>query len=204
VIRTAAGAPAGNVFDKYASRGPVVSRLVSGFRGALFELLEQADPESLIDVGCGEGVLTAEIADRLEGRRVVGVDLPDPGLAAHWGQHARPNLELRAGDAYSVPAARGELDAATALEVLEHLRDPDAALREIRRVTRRWLIASVPREPLWRAANLARGTYLRSLGNTPGHVNHWPSRRFLSMLERHGSIEAVRHPLPWTMALVRL
>ena len=46
----------------------------------------------------------------------------------------------------------------------------------------RWLLVSVPREPLWRGLNLARGSYLRELGNTPGHLNHWSKRRFASLL----------------------
>jgi hypothetical protein len=66
------------------------------------------------------------------------------------------------------------------------------------------LLVSVPREPLWRALNVARGTYLRDLGNTPGHVNHWSKRAFVALLSRYGSVEEARSPFPWTMVLVRL
>jgi hypothetical protein len=51
---------------------------------------------------------------------------------------------------------------------------------------------------------MARGAYLRDLGNTPGHVNHWSKRAFVSLLSRHGTVEEARSPFPWTMALVRL
>ena len=53
-----------------------------------------------------------------------------------------------------------------------------------------------------RALNLARGAYVRQLGNTPGHVNHWSQRRFERLLARHGRVVAVRSPFPWTMLLV--
>ena len=66
-----------------------------------------------------------------------------------------------------------------------------------------WAIVSVPREPLWRALNLGRLKYLRDLGNTPGHLQHWSRRSFLSFLERRLEVVAVRSPVPWTMALCR-
>ena len=76
-------------------------------------------------------------------------------------------------------------------------------MAEMARVARRHLLVSVPREPLWRALNVARGAYLRDLGNTPGHVNHWSKRSFAALLARHGEVEQVRSPFPWTMLLVR-
>ncbi len=195
--------PTGNVYDKYGARNPVARRLVARFRRDLLELVELAAPASLIDVGCGEGVLTADLARGVAGP-VLGVDLDDPRLVARWTVNSEPNLRYRAADAAALPAADGEFDAASAIEVLEHLPEPDAVLAEMRRAARRWLIVSVPREPLWRAANVARGAYLRSLGNTPGHVRHWSRRGFVSLLRRHGSIEAVRSPFPWTLLLVGL
>ena len=61
-------------------------------------------------------------------------------------------------------------------------------MAEMARVARRHLLVSVPREPLWRGLNVARGAYLSDLGNTPGHVNHWSKRSFVAMLSRHGSV----------------
>lgn len=195
--------PPGNAYDKYGTRNPVARRLVAGFRSALWELVDLAGPSSLLDVGCGEGTITAELAERVPGR-VLAVDLPDPRLEAGWRTRARPNLDYAVADAAALPAAGGQFDAASAIGVLEHLPDPDAALAEMRRAARRWLIVSVPREPLWRAANVARGAYLRSLGDTPGHVSHWSRRGFVSLLRRHGSIEAIRSPFPWTLVLIGL
>ena len=50
------------------------------------------------------------------------------------------------------------------------------------RCAQRWLLVSVPREPVWRMVNMARGAYWKDLGNTPGHVNHWSKRSFTRML----------------------
>jgi 2-polyprenyl-3-methyl-5-hydroxy-6-metoxy-1,4-benzoquinol methylase len=196
--------PTGNTYDKYGSGNPVVKRLMAGFEATLGELLEQASPESVLDVGCGEGVLTEQWAQRLSPRRVVGIDLPDPKLEAHWLERRRDNLEFRPGRAEELPFGDREYDLVAAIETLEHVRDPERVLREMTRVTDRYVLASVPREPLWRALNMARGTYLRDLGNTPGHLNHWSARSFATMLARHGEVLQLRTPFPWTMALVRV
>jgi 2-polyprenyl-3-methyl-5-hydroxy-6-metoxy-1,4-benzoquinol methylase len=196
--------PTGNTFDKYGSSNPVVRRLMTGFHSTLDELWGQAGPRSVLDVGCGEGVLTAQWAERLGDGRIVGIDLEDSKLRAEWERRARPNLEFRVEEATSLSFADGEFEMACAIEVLEHVPEPEATLAEMARVASRHLLVSVPREPLWRGLNVARGAYLRQLGNTPGHVNHWSKRAFVSLLSRHGTVEEARSPFPWTMVLVRL
>ena len=201
---SATAVPTGNTYDKYGSTNPVVKRLMRGFHEALDELWTLAEPESVLDVGCGEGVLTCEWAERLEGGRIVGIDLDDPKLRTEWEARRRPNLEYRAEDATSLSFGDDEFDLAAAIEVLEHVPDPEATLSEMARVAHRHLLVSVPREPMWRMLNMARGAYLRDLGNTPGHLNHWSKVGFHSLLTSYGAVQEVRTPFPWTMLLVRL
>ena len=196
--------PTGNTYDKYGSTNPVVRRLMAGFEGTLEELFRKADPQSLLDIGCGEAVLTHEWAQKLAPRRVVGLDLEDPAIQAEWEQRQAPNLEYKIMKAENLPFADDEFDVATAIEVLEHVPDPAHTVAEMARVAQRWLLVSVPREPLWRGLNVARGAYIKDLGNTPGHVNHWSKRAFVALLSRHGEVVEARSPFPWTMLLVRL
>ncbi len=198
------GTVTGNTYDKYGSTNPVVRRLMAGFERTLDELFEQADPGSLLDVGCGEAVLTHKWAQRLGDRRVVGIDLDDPQLHALWEQRQAPNLEYKVMKAERMPFADGEFDVATAIEVLEHVPDPEHTVAEMARVASGHLLVSVPREPMWRGLNMARGAYLKQLGNTPGHLNHWSKRSFVKLLSRHGDVVQARSPFPWTMLLVRL
>jgi 2-polyprenyl-3-methyl-5-hydroxy-6-metoxy-1,4-benzoquinol methylase len=199
---TEAAVPTGNTYDKYGSTNPVVRRLMAGFETALDGLFAEAAPSSVLDVGCGEGVLTAKWAEQLGTGRVVGIDLEDPKLRREWTLRPRPNLEFQAMAGQSLPFGDGEFELAAATEVLEHVPDPERTLCEMARVASRHLIVSVPREPLWRALNLGRGAYVRQLGNTPGHVNHWSRRGFLRLLDRHGDVLETRSPFPWTMVLV--
>ena len=195
--------PTGNTYDKYGSTNPVVKRLMAGFDGALDELWDQAAPESALDVGCGEGVVTQRFAERLGSGRVVGVDLDDPKLRAEWEKRERPNLEFHALAGAELPFTKNEFDIACAIEVLEHVPDPERTLADMVRVARSHVLVSVPREPLWRVVNMLRGAYVRDFGNTPGHVNHWSRGAFLDFVNRHGQIAAIRSPFPWTMVLVR-
>jgi len=199
------GVVTGNTYDKYGSTNPVVRRLMSGFERALDELLDSAAPESLLDVGCGEGVLVQRWARHLgEQRRVVGLDLQEESIQAGWSAHQAPNLEYHVMSGGELPFGEDEFDLASAIEVLEHVPDPELTLAEMARCAKNHLLVSVPREPLWRMLNLARGAYVGSLGNTPGHVNHFSKRSFERLLARHGRVVEVRSPFPWTMLLVRL
>jgi 2-polyprenyl-3-methyl-5-hydroxy-6-metoxy-1,4-benzoquinol methylase len=198
------GTVTGNTYDKYGSTNPVVRRLMANFEGTLEELFTQAAPKTVLDVGCGEGVLTHQWAQKPVVERIVGIDLDDPQLHEAWKDRRHPCLEYRVMKAENLPFADGEFEAATAIEVLEHVPDPEHTVSEMARCASKHLLVSVPREPLWRGLNIARGAYLKELGNTPGHLNHWSKRSFAQLLGRYGTVVQARSPFPWTMLLVRL
>ncbi len=198
------GVVTGNTYDKYGSTNPVVRRLMARFERDLDELFELAAPGSLLDVGCGEGVLVHRWAARVGGGRVVGIDLEEESIQAGWLERQAPNLEYRVMEAENLPFAENEFELASAIEVLEHVPDPEHTVSEMARCAARHLLVSVPREPMWRMLNMARGAYWPALGNTPGHLNHWSRRSFVELLSRHGTVVEVRSPFPWTMLLVRL
>lgn len=192
--------PTGNTYDKYGSTNPVERRLVRGFFDALDDLLPAPAPAAVLEVGVGEGEVAVHVRGRYPEAAVVGVDLPDPGLAARWRERSLCGVF---GDIARLPFPPASFDLVLAVEVLEHVPDPASALAELDRLCRGNLVVSVPREPVWRAANMVRGKYLAALGNTPGHIQHWSTRRFSRLIATRFDVVAVRTPFPWTVVGAR-
>ncbi|MTD44303.1 methyltransferase domain-containing protein [Conexibacter sp. W3-3-2] len=190
----------GNAYDKYGSRNPLVQRMLRGFWTAFDGLVVPAAPRTVLEVGCGEGVVTAHLAALPGVERAVGLDLDVPKLRPHWA--ARPDLEFVTGDATRLPFDDGSFDLVCLVEMLQLVPDADAALREALRVSRAGIVVTVPREPLWRILNVARGAHLRRLGNTPGHVHHFSRADASRLLAAHGRLVELRSAFPWTLGRV--
>jgi SAM-dependent methyltransferase len=199
-VPTGNAVPTGNTYDKYASSNPVERRLMRGFLDALEAALPERPPAAVLEVGMGEGEVTTLVRDRYPDARVVGVDLPDVDLAAEWRERGLTGVFA---DISRLPFPSRQFDLVLGIEVLEHVPDPAAALAELDRLCRGELVVSVPREPVWRVANMARGKYLAALGNTPGHIQHWSSRGFAGLIGGRFAVLTVRRPFPWTMVHAR-
>jgi 2-polyprenyl-3-methyl-5-hydroxy-6-metoxy-1,4-benzoquinol methylase len=167
------------------------------------ELVDLTGAVEAHEVGCGEGELTRRLAAR--GLRVRGSDASPEVIeeARERAEAAGVPAEFRTAPVEELEPARDAAELIVCCEVMEHLPDPDGALEVVASLASPWAIVSVPREPLWRALNIARLKYLDSLGNTPGHLNHWSQRSFVRFLEERFEVVQVRAPLPWTMALCR-
>jgi ubiquinone/menaquinone biosynthesis C-methylase UbiE len=190
----------GNFEDKYASQNPIARWLVSGFLDAVTGLYALADPRGKQgpEVGCGEGKLASELIRRGPApARYLATDVSLDKLAAELD----PRIETATASIYELPFASASFDVVVCCEVLEHLEDPARGLAEIARVARERVLISTPWEPVWRAMNMARGKYLRSLGNTPGHVQHFSRAGLKQLAASRLKIHELRTPLPWTVIL---
>jgi 2-polyprenyl-3-methyl-5-hydroxy-6-metoxy-1,4-benzoquinol methylase len=202
----AAGAPEtvgvviGNHTHKYTASNPAIRWLTNRWVANLDRVFGQVghdrlgQPGQALEVGCGEGVIADKMHRRLG--EVVALDLPDAGLRADWRRYRGPRF-LHAS-AHELPFADNRFDVVVAAEVLEHLPDPVKGLQEMARVGRRHLVLSVPREPVFRSCNLLAGRYVRDLGNTPGHLNHWSKGGFVRFVSQVAEVRAVTSPFPWT------
>jgi 2-polyprenyl-3-methyl-5-hydroxy-6-metoxy-1,4-benzoquinol methylase len=194
--------PIGNASEKYSDSNPVIRLLLQRFLKRLDTELLRLQPTSVLDVGCGEGVVTERFASLLPHASIMGVDADDAVLATDWAVRRQKNLTFQVASGYSLPFRDRTYDVVTAIEVLEHVERPDAVLAEMTRVARRALVVSVPREPAWRIAHFAAGRNIRSFGNTPGHINHWSSAGLAKLVSQNGRIERILRPFPWTAAVV--
>lgn len=194
--------PVGNASTKYEARNPVMRMLLDRFLRAIDETAAEIAPSRVLDVGCGEGVVTERLARRLADSTIVGVDADDGRLRDEWNSRRLDNVSFAAASAYDLPFEDGNFDLVCAFEVLEHLERPRDALAEMERVSGGCLLLSVPREPQWRISHLLAGRNLRLLGDTPGHINHWSKSSFESLLSGYGRGVRMRTSFPWTIAVV--
>jgi SAM-dependent methyltransferase len=203
-VSVAAAEAGGNVYDKYGTSNPVARQLMAGFTSQLDDLVERTGATNAHEVGCGEGELAIRLAK--QGIHMRGTDAFPQVLveARERASAAGVEIEFEATPVEELDPARHAAELIVCCEVLEHLTEPDRALDILSALARPWLIASVPREPLWRALNLARLSYVGDLGNTPGHLNHWSKRDFVRFLTRRFEVVEVRNPPPWSMALCRV
>jgi SAM-dependent methyltransferase len=148
-------------------------------------LLSRLGPaERILDVGCGPGTITADLARRVPAGSVTGVDrVTDVLEEARVAAAGVGNVAFRAADVYDLPFRDGAFDVVHAHQVLQHLADPVAALREMVRVARPGGIVAVrdadygaftwaPAEPgldLWSARYRQAA---RSLGAEPDAGRH--------------------------------
>lgn len=186
---------------KYASTNPISRALLRGFFADLSRLLGNRRFRSVLEIGCGEGLVLHQLRDRLATACCIALDVDLEGVAA--ARSNSPFASYLSASAYDLPFRDGTFDLVLCCEVLEHLEFPARGLAEIARVASQTCILSVPREPIWRVLNVARGAYWSALGNTPGHLNHWSRNRFIRFIGTELDVAQTASPLPWTVVLAK-
>lgn len=187
-------------YRKHTSANRLQRLLIERFYRALCDLIRPLGAGPILDVGCGEGFTLARLAREGIGRQLDGVDCNEAAL--RLGRRLLPWAALRRGDVYRLPCASGSYDLVLCTEVLEHLERPAAAVEELKRVTRRHLVLSVPNEPLFMMQRLLRGKDVLRLGNHPEHVQRWSYWGFVRFLRGCGlTVLQGRAPFAWSLVL---
>lgn len=187
--------------------GKIGAKLLDGYFKSVARLVARTGltKGKAIELGCGEGFSTQRLRDLLpEGVSLEASEYVEELVPR--AQKNNPDVKVTQESVYELKHKDNTFDIVFLLEVLEHLDYPEVALEEIQRVLKPggYLVLGVPREPLWRALNMSRGKYLKDLGNTPGHLNHWSKRTLIKFMKKHFTVpKHVRNPLPWTQVLVK-
>ncbi len=195
---------------KYEKSGLIGSKLLNNYFKVVEDLIlisgiKQERKIRVFEVGCGAGFSTERLLDFLpRDAEVIASDIEDENVK-DAKLRLRKRVRVYKEDIYSLKEKDSSVDLIFALEVFEHLDNPEKALSELKRISKGYLILGVPREPIWRLLNFGRGKYWASLGNTPGHIQHWSSYGFKMFLERNSlEVIKIRQPLPWTLVLARV
>lgn len=146
---------------------------------------------SVLDVGCGPGTITVDIAARVAPGRVRGIE-PVPEPLEHARAHAAgvTGVEFALGDVYALDEPDATYDVVHAHQVLQHVADPVAALREMARVTRPGGVIGV------RDSDYAAFAWYPRL---PG-LDRWLALYQAAARANGGEPDAGRHLLAWAHA----
>lgn len=184
---------------KYEDSGFIAKYLVNNYFKAVEKLLSKThNVTSAHEIGAGEGLSTLRLNKMVENLSASEYVEDLVNIA----KKNNPKINVFQESVYQLKYKNSSVDLVFLLEVLEHLDYPELALEELERVSNKYLILGVPREPLWRFLNICRLKYLNDLGNTPGHLNHWSKRSIIRLIEKkYGQIIAVKSVIPWTIIL---
>lgn len=195
----------GNYFDKYNSKNPVYRALMNGFFKDLKLLISKINTKNeikLLEAGCGEGHLASILLNDFENVNYTGFDIDKEMI--QQAKDLMPSAQFHVGSIYNLNAYKQEnFDLCLVSEVLEHLNEPQKALCTLNELSADYFLFSVPREPVWRILNIIRLKYIKDLGNTPGHFQHWSKKHFIQTIKSHFDIMEIKSPFPWTMILAK-
>lgn len=188
-------------YRKHTTKSKLQRMLMDRFYEAFLHQAKELDPQSVLDVGCGEGFTLEKLKNREIGKRLVGIDFLD--TAIQIGKRERPYLDLSQGNIYDIPYKDNEFDLVICSEVLEHVDDPKKGLSELERVTKKYALLSVPNEPFFMLSNLIRGKNISRFGNDIEHINHWSMFGFEKFVLTKFDVVKRLQPYPWTLIVAK-
>jgi 2-polyprenyl-3-methyl-5-hydroxy-6-metoxy-1,4-benzoquinol methylase len=191
-------------YKKHTHKNPIQRFLLANFFKNLVKLTQAKTVDSILDVGCGEGFTLNRLKENGIGKRLEGIEYLQ--AAIDLGRKTYPDVLIKKGTIYNLPYKTDSFDLVLCTEVLEHLEKPQDALKELVRVSKKYLVISVPNEPFFMLAQLIRGKNWSRLGNDIEHINHWTIFGFPQFVKKNAGarvhILARRFPFAWTMLLL--
>ena len=162
-------------------RGDIISRWhLRSVMEAVYSLVAQTNPRTVLDAGCGEGFVSKYLADRDPSLEILGVDV-SPDAIRYAQENFGDAAGFQAGSILSLPFKDNSFDTVVCSEVLEHISELELAVTELKRVARTYVVISVPNEPYFKWIN----DFARAIrfSQDPGHVNFWTHSEFRAFIE---------------------
>lgn len=189
-------------YQKYKTKNPVGRVFLNNFLKTVVKTTKPLIINSVLDVGCGEGFTLDRLQKERIGKSYEGLEYSEEAIGL--GKELYPKLHIRQGDIYQLPYENNSFDLVICTEVLEHLENPRKALKELVRVSNRFVLLSVPNEPFFTMQRIARFQNILHFGAHPEHIQHWTAPAFLKFVKMRGVKRiALKFPIPWTMVLLK-
>jgi ubiquinone/menaquinone biosynthesis C-methylase UbiE len=185
---------------EYKSTNAISRYLYDRFFSTIKKIIDSLEPDiKILEVGCGPGESSRRIMSFLKTQHFEASEY-DPRLVRKLNE-LNPGFNLIEESVYEMKREDNSFDLVIMLEVLEHLDEIEKALSELFRVSNKYVLLSVPMEPLWRILNLIRFKYVKAFGNTPGHINHFTPNKLKKLISKFGKVLLLKKPYPWLLCL---
>lgn len=190
-------------YRKHMSENPIQRRLIDRFHAKITGIVTELQPATILDAGCGEGFVDDILFKAMPSVAITGFDVLEDSVKLAALRNPRGTFSL--GDIYNINHPDDSFDVVICFEVLEHLHEPDRALKELARVARNAVVMSVPHEPFFCLANAARGKNLDQTpkGSDPDHRNFWSREAFGLFVSQELDLKTLTGSMPWTIAVGR-
>jgi 2-polyprenyl-3-methyl-5-hydroxy-6-metoxy-1,4-benzoquinol methylase len=191
-------------YKKHTSKNLVQRWLIENFEKTLAKEVKKLNISSILDAGCGEGFTLEFLRQQKIGKTYEGIDFLK--TAIEIGKKMHPKINLKQSSIYRLPYKSNSFDIVLCTEVLEHLEEPQEALKELFRVSQKYVLVSVPNEPVFMGSNFLRGKNWPRFGNDIEHINHWTMFGFSKFVQKNAGIKVKfvsrKYPFPWIMLIL--
>lgn len=187
---------------KYKTKNPLVKKLLSRFIYDVSKTLSSLNLKTnskILDAGCGNGFLMKELKKNSSLTKFYGLDILKDSIS--YAKKLNPDSRFFVGNVTDMPFKDDYFDLIICSEVIEHLKNPETALKEIQRTTKKYAIICLPYEPFFTIANLLRLKYLKTLGNYPGHIHKFGKQSLCNTLKKYFNKIKIKSSTFWLIAL---
>lgn len=190
-----------NNLAKYQSKNCLKKFFIKLFIKRIIKIIEKFQVDNILDVGCGEGIIIYEISQKIPRIRIDGLDISSQSI--QLAKKLLPDNIFFEGDIIKMPFSDNSYNLVIALEVLEHLTEPELALQELKRVTRKYCLISVPWEPYFSLGNFLSGKNIKRLGKDSEHLQFWNKKQIIGLVNKYFQVISIKLSFPWIIILTK-
>lgn len=185
--------------QKHTSSNPLRNFAIEQFFKSVIKMMPPVT--RILDAGCGEGYAARKLLAANPYLEILGIDCSLQAITR--AREICPQMSSCIADVTELPLLPNSVELVLSLEVLEHLPNPSAAIERFKIISNRYLMLSVPNEPVFRISRMFSGQNIMQFGDHPEHIQHWNLFTFQTFLRKQGlRILCVSSPLPFVWSIV--